>query len=98
VPLISRKVIRIVFIMFHFLSTLFEIFMSLRNTWLYHGFSPISLGEHYTNDTYILSELHTKFNVDSLFYKPFTRSFHKSERHKRLINATTSTEIVIGAI
>jgi hypothetical protein len=51
---------------FHVLATLFEPFLPLKNTLLFHSFSIINLREHCTSVTSMLFKFHTKFNVDSL--------------------------------
>jgi hypothetical protein len=43
IPLILKKVISIVFIHDFYMGALCELFMSLKNTWLFHSFSPICL-------------------------------------------------------
>jgi len=51
IPLISKKVMSLSSI----LATLIEPPVLLRNSWLFHGFSPISLEEHCTSVTCIPS-------------------------------------------
>jgi hypothetical protein len=43
------------FIILHVLATPFEPFKLLKDTWLFHSFSPVSLEEHCTSVTCITS-------------------------------------------
>jgi hypothetical protein len=95
-PLISKKVMSINFICDFDMCPPFELFMPLKNTWLFHSFFPISLGEHCTSVTSILSHsftqnlmlIHCSKNQSLIFV---TRNWNT----QCLISPTTSIQLVL---
>jgi hypothetical protein len=84
VPLISKKVMSIVFICDFDMRDLFEPLIPFINTGLCHSFSSISLGEQYTSVTFILSKFVPKLNVALKTGHPFLQGdieTHTSYQH-----------------